>query len=75
VDPGQNGGVPVESWSGNETEVQARLSDVAADVKVRTTNGPLTVRLGGARWEGVGLGYSADLETGTTNGPIAIRKG
>jgi hypothetical protein len=49
VNPVQNGGVPVESWSGNEIEVQARLSDVAGDVKVRTTNGPLTVRLGGAR--------------------------
>jgi hypothetical protein len=50
-------------------------------------NGPLSVGLGGSRWEGAGLdaetvngpvvlaipeGYSARLETGTVNGPMSV---
>jgi hypothetical protein len=60
---------------------------VGGDVRGRTQNGPLTVRLTGTRWDGSGLdaetsngpvtidvpeNYSARLETGTVNGPMRV---
>jgi hypothetical protein len=53
----------------------------------RTRNGPLTVTLGGSRWDGSGIdaetrngpvtvavpeGYSAALETGSINGRLTV---
>jgi hypothetical protein len=58
---------------------------VSGQVNARTQNGPLTVELHGAQWNGQGLdaetrngpvrlsipdGYNARLETGTVNGPF-----
>lgn len=82
-----NGGLRVEGVQGR-LELRTRnggiaLADVAGDVRGRTTNGGVTVRLAGARWDGVGLdvettnggvtlqipaSYSARIETGTVNG-------
>lgn len=63
------------------------LGDLAGTVRARTTNAPLTISLGGTRWDGTGLharttngpltlqvpaGYNAHLELGTTNGPVSL---
>jgi DUF4097 and DUF4098 domain-containing protein YvlB len=63
------------------------LSGVAGDVHARAQNGPLLVRLTGARWDGVGLDaettngpadlripeyYNAKIEFGTVNGPMDV---
>ena len=45
----------------------ASLRDGSGDWTVRVTNGPLSARLAGARWEGKGL--VAD----TVNGPLTVR--
>jgi hypothetical protein len=87
-----NGPVALEDYNGqarlHAVNGPVRLVNVAGDIKGGTTNGPITVELEGAGWEGTGLDietsngpvtvrvpehYSAQLEVGTVNGPIAIR--
>ena len=75
---GLKGEVQFETHNGGVT-----LDDMGGHVTGSTRNGGLTVRLGGSRWDGVGLdvettnggvslavpaGYSAELEASTVNG-------
>ncbi|HMG17788.1 MAG TPA: hypothetical protein VK573_03605, partial [Gemmatimonadales bacterium] len=63
------------------------LSGVGGEVRARAQNGPLTIELMGARWEGTGLdaetqngpadlripeNYNAKVEFGTVNGPMDV---
>ena len=63
------------------------LADVSGDVRGRTVNGGLDVRLDGQRWDGTGLdvettnggvrmrlpdGYNAELTAETTNGGLDV---
>src|ERR1043165_2267454 len=63
------------------------LSGVGGDVHASAQNGPLSVRLQGARWDGAGLDaetqngpadllipddYNAKIEFGTVNGPMDV---
>src|SRR5438093_887223 len=80
VDPGMNGGVEILGWDRDSIAVTARIH-------VSAQNGPLTVELQGARWDGVGLDaetqngpadlwipgdYNAKVEFGTVNGPMDV---
>jgi hypothetical protein len=63
------------------------LVGVGGNVRARAQNGPLLVKLAGARWDGAGLdaetmngpavlkipeGYNAKLDFGTVNGPMDV---
>jgi hypothetical protein len=89
VDPGGNGGVAIEGWSGTGVEIHARIEararteaearQLAEGVRVLTggeigTSGPPGAR--DANWHVSFLVYvpfSTDLELLTTNGPLSVR--
>jgi len=75
-----SGKLDLRTWNGSLS-----ITDISGDVRARTQNGSLNVRLSGKGWDGAGLEaethngsvrlsipeqYSASLETGTVNGSI-----
>ena len=85
-----NGGLGVSGVSGKLDlrtceRLARRIAMIGGDVRARTQNGSLNVRLSGNAWDGAGLDaetrngsvrlsvperYAASLEVGTVNGPI-----
>jgi hypothetical protein len=88
VDPGENGGVAIEGWSGTGVEIHARIEaraetdalarQLAEGVRVLAngsigTSGPPSDR--DANWHVsfvVFVPFSSDLELSTTNGPLSV---
>jgi DUF4097 and DUF4098 domain-containing protein YvlB len=89
VDPGENGGVAIEGWTGSGVEIHARIETraeseaearaLAETVRVLpgetiTTAGPESRR--DATWHVSFVVYvpaDADLELSTSNGPLSVR--
>lgn len=88
VDPGENGGVAIEGWSGAGVEIHARIEtraetdalarQLSEGVRVLAngsigTSGPPSER--DASWNVsfvVYVPFSSDLELSTTNGPLSV---
>jgi DUF4097 and DUF4098 domain-containing protein YvlB len=86
-----NGGISIDDFRGS-AKFHAKngglvLTNVGGDLRGETTNGSVTVDVGGDHWDGAGLdvetrnggirlnlpkGFSAELEAGTTHGGISI---
>jgi hypothetical protein len=89
VDPGQNGGIQIEGWTGSGVEIHARIEaraategaarELAEGVRLVTgerigASGPPTDR--DSQWHVNFLVYvpeSSDLELSTDNGPLSVR--
>lgn len=88
VDPGQNGGVTVEAWTGGDVEVHARIQ-AKAETEAAAREIARAVRVqanGGIRAEGPGrdrhndwhvsfvvyVPVNSDLDISTHNGPLSV---
>lgn len=79
---GVNGALELETANGSMT-----LVDLGGRVRARTSNGSVSVKVGGSRWDGEGLSvttangsarlelpssYNAELSVGTNNGSLTL---